>query len=155
MTNQQLIILLQFTFIDIHFKTPYNIIYGYDAQGRLTSEQNKDFIKQHIYNSSGNLERTSYTVNDKALEYSYETDESPSPRSKKIVMPFANQNNFLIINYSIIRWRNTFAIVFIKYIVLFKIFNHDSSFIIFTISSGTNNFTLRFIKYHFLQNILI
>lgn len=78
--------------IDIHFKTPYNIIYGYDAQGRLTSEQNKDFVKQHIYNSSGNLEHTSYTVNDKALEYSYETDESPSPRTKKIVMPFASQN---------------------------------------------------------------
>ena len=78
--------------IDIHFKTPYNIIYGYDAQGRLTSEQNKDFVRQHIYNSSGNLERTSYIVNDKALEYSYETDESPSPRTKKILMPFASQN---------------------------------------------------------------
>ena len=83
-----------------------------------------DFVKQHIYNSSGNLERTSYIVNDKALEYSYETDESPSPRTKKIVMPFASQNNFLIINYSIIRRRKYFAIAFIKYIVLFKIFNH-------------------------------
>ena len=84
--------LLTKSVIDIYSKTPYNIIYGYDAQGRLTREQNKDFVKQHIYNSSGNLERTSYTVNDTALEYSYETDESPSPRAKKIVMPFASQN---------------------------------------------------------------